>query len=213
MNKLNPVLSKLFAFFELILSFFIINAVVVVFSIISMFLLFPVLISGIFYVMRGIIKHKEYESILSNYFGFVKKNIFRSMTVGVLPLIIMVIIILTIVFVNPFMTVIVSADLVIVIQIVQLIVLYIFSSVLFISLIQISHEIKKESFLILQDSFLIFFAKPLRPLIAFLTVLIFGYYLYLYIDLYFIVFAIPIVYSLYYIVIYPNIDKYDSTLR
>lgn len=212
MNKLNPVLAKLFAAFELILAFFIINATVVIFSIISLFLLYPVLISGIFYILRKIIKHKEYESIIFDYFRFVRKNIIKSLMVGILPLIISIIIVLTVFLVNPMMVEITSMDLVMGIQVVQLIVLYILFSVLSISLIQIAHSIKKDNMIVLRDSFLIFFAKPLRPIIAFASIFIFGYYLYNFIEIYFIVFSIPILYSLYYIIIYPNIDKYDNML-
>ena len=58
MSKLNPVLEKMFAIFELIVSFLIINLLIVVLSVVSLFLLYPVLISGIFYILRRIIKFK-----------------------------------------------------------------------------------------------------------------------------------------------------------
>lgn len=209
MSKLNPTLAKMFAIFELIFSFLIINLLIVVLSIISIFLLYPVLISGIFYILRRIIKYGEYESILFNYYTFVKKNIVSALLTGILPMTLSFIIIFTVIFVNPLMIDIIKDSYIVVIQIVQLVMLYILSSVLFISLIQVAHLIKKDNTIILRDSFLILFAKPIRSLIAFISIFMFGYYLYSYIDLYFIVFAIPILMSIYYIIIYSNIDQYN----
>jgi hypothetical protein len=210
MSKLNPVLEKMFAIFELIVSFLIINLLIVVLSIVSLFLLYPVLISGIFYILRRIIKFKEYDSLLINYFTFVKKNIVSSLLAGILPMTLSFVIVLTVIFVNPLMIDIINDSYIVVIQIVQLIMLYILSSVLFISLIQVAHLIKKDNTIIIRDSFLILFAKPIRSLLAFMSIFLFGYYLFSFIDLYFIVFAIPILMSLYYIIIYSNIDHYNA---
>ena len=125
MSKLNPVLEKMFAIFELIVSFLIINLLIVVLSIVSLFLLYPVLISGIFYILRRIIKFKEYDSLLINYFTFVKKNIVSSLLAGILPMTLSFVIVLTVIFVNPLMIDIINDSYIVVIQIVQLIMLYI----------------------------------------------------------------------------------------
>ena len=159
---------------------------------------------------RDELENKEYDSLLINYFTFVKKNIVSSLLAGILPMSLSFIIVLTVICVNPLMIDIINDSYIVVIQIVQLIMLYILSSVLFISLIQVAHLIKKDNTIIIRDSFLILFAKPIRSLLAFMSIFLFGYYLFSFIDLYFIVFAIPILMSLYYIIIYSNIDHYNA---
>ncbi|MCF7925065.1 MAG: hypothetical protein K9L26_00825 [Candidatus Izimaplasma sp.] len=166
-------LYKIFLLFEIIITLFIINALLIAGSLLSLFILFPVLLTATFSITRRLVHYNEFNGVLYSFFTFIKGNVFRTLKV-LYPLTIFILLLLFNIFY--FNEILIGAypDYINgIILVAQFLLLYQLLGVLFISSLMLTavdenRKIKDYYFY----AFILFNANPIRSFLAILSTLV-----------------------------------------
>ena len=158
-----------FSIFEIILSIVLANVLLVIGSVLSGFLLFPVLLISTLYYLRRIYLYREFTGIIFNYTNFIKGNIVKSIKL-LFPLVLFVgFMLLSVFYYNQILTDMLHPYFILVIFVVQAFLLYQVVGVMIVSAILYGKNPDTENKEILNKAFIIFNAHPIRGFLSILS--------------------------------------------
>jgi len=196
---MNNVFSKAFIGFEVIFSIALTNIILVVGSVLSAFLLFPILLIATLYALRRMYTNKEYTGILVNYFRIIKGNILPSIKLLYPLVLFIVLIILSVFYYNQILFQIVPPFFVYFVYVVQAFLLYQAIGVLLVSAILYGKKQKQTIKYYLNHAFIIFNAHPVKGLLAMIS-LIMGIVVVIWVIPYAYLLVFPISLFMFYVV-------------
>ncbi len=160
-----------FSIFEIILSVVIANVLLVIGSVLSAFLLFPILLISTLYYLRRMYLYREFTGIIFNYTNFIRGNVLKSIKL-LFPLVLFVgFMLLSVFYYNQILLDVLHPYFILLIYLVQAFLLYQAVGVMIVSAILYGKNRDTENKEILNKAFIIFNAHPIR---GFLSVLSLG---------------------------------------
>ncbi len=198
--------GKTLVIFEVIFSIAVTNMLFIAWSVLSLFIMFPVMLIGTLYYLRRMYLYREYTGILYNFAKFIKGNIIASFKL-LYPLVLFVgLLLLSIFYYNQIIIELFHPFLVLLVYFVQAFLLYQTVGVMLVAgiiFIQDQAMLKRD---ILTRAFLIFNAHPVKALLAMLS-LIMGTLVVIRVFPFFYLIVLPISLFMFYVVFSDILEK------
>ncbi len=202
--KNNQAIQRFFKVFEVLATFILLNLIMFLGSVISLFILTPLLVFSMFKTI-GKLTRKDFDDMLVEYFTNMKHRFVKVTKVGY-PLILGIAFLLYLfLVVNPYIADIVPIYLYAIIMGAQLLLLYMIISVTMIYLMKMAIDDKEDN--PFRSSILLVFGYPGKTIFAFLS-MFFVPGLLLYISYFFIFLIIPFGLIGYYIMIAKTLEEF-----
>jgi len=169
-------MGKAFVIFEIILSIALTNMLLIGGSLLSVFLLFPVLLISTLYYLRRMYLYREFTGIIYNYAHFIRGNILSSIKI-LFPLVLFIgFLLLSIFYYNRVMIELFHPFLVILIFVVQAFMLYQAVGVMLVSAILYAqfkekHHDETPTYALLNKGFIILNAHPVRGFLSIISLI------------------------------------------
>jgi uncharacterized membrane protein YesL len=199
----NPAINRFFKTFEVIGSFILLNFIMILGSLISLFLLTPVLVFSMFKTLNKLSK-KSFDDIVFEYFANIKNNFVKATKIGYPILLAIIVVLYLFLVVNPYIIDLIPIYLYAVILGSQLLLLYMLISVLLIFLMSLAVTETEEN--LMKKSFLVVFAYPAKTIISFLALFVIPGVV-LSVSFYFLFLIIPCGLIGYHIILSKTIDN------
>jgi len=192
-------LGKSLVVFEIILSIVIANLLLIVGSLLSLFLLFPVMLVSTLYIVRRMYLYREFNGIIYNFIYYMKGNILATIKL-IYPLIIFVILLVfSITYYNQIVFEMIDPFFVWLIYIIQAFMLYQAVGVMLISAILYTKNNTESPTAILNKAFIIFNAHPIKGVLSMIS-LVMGTVFVIYVIPYAYMLFLPISLFMFYVV-------------
>lgn len=161
--------GKAFAGFEILLSIVLANIFLVVGSVFSIFLLFPVLLISTLYYLRRMYRYHEFTGVIYNYTNFIKGNVLKSIRL-LYPLVLFIALLLfSLFYYNRIILDLFPAYFILVIYLVQAFMLYQAVGVMLVASLLYIRNSEAGVPTILNKAFIIFNAHPFRGMLSMLS--------------------------------------------